>query len=137
MILALYVYNYIFCSLVHIVCCQNDYIISKIGKFCEINHFQKILWGNNNYEQSQEKCIPTQIWKTLMKQNSLQLKSLSNSENINNEDLIVFDYNLKNCNDTNFKLVCQDISNRPIKKSIIIVENSQWNTLLTGIYKRK
>ena len=72
-----------------------------------------------------------------MKQNSLQLKSLSNSENINNEDLIVFDYNLKNCNDTNFKLVCQDISNRPIKKSIIIVENSQWNTLLTGIYKRK
>ena len=135
MILALY--SYIFYSLVHVIYCQNGYIISIIGKFCEINHFQKILWANYNYEQCQEKCIPTQLWKTLMKQNSLQLKSLSNSENINNEDLIVFDYNLKNCNDTNFKLVCQDISNRPIKKSIIIVENSQWNTLLTGIYKRK
>ena len=96
-------YSYIFCSLIHVIYSQNGYIISKIGKFCEINHFQKILWGNNNYKQSQDNCTPTQLWKTLMKQNSLQLKSLSNGERINKEDLIVFDYNLKNCNNTNFK----------------------------------
>ena len=130
-------YSYIFCSLIHVIYSQNGYIISKIGKFCEINHFQKILWGNNNYKQSQDNGTPTQLWKTLMKQNSLQLKSLSNGERINKEDLIVFDYNLKNCNNTNFKLVCQNISNRPIKRSIIIVENSLWNTILQGIYKMK
>ena len=130
-------YSYIFCSLIHVIYSQNGYIISKIGKFCEINHFQKILWGNNNYKQSQDNCTPTQLWKTLMKQNSLQLKSLSNGERINKEDLIVFDYNLKNCNNTNFILVCQNISNRPIKRSIIIVENSLWNTILQGIYKMK
>ena len=130
-------YSYIFCSLIHVIYSQNGYIISKIGKFCEINHFQKILWGNNNYKQSQDNCTPTQLWKTLMKQNSLQLKSLSNGERINKEDLIVFDYNLKNGNNTNFKLVCQNISNRPIKRSIIIVENSLWNTILQGIYKMK
>ena len=130
-------YSYIFCSLIHVIYSQNGYIISKIGKFCEINHFQKILWGNNNYKQSQDNCTPTQLWKTLMKQNSLQLKSLSNGERINKEDLIVFDFYLKNCNNTNFKLVCQNISNRPIKRSIIIVENSLWNTILQGIYKMK
>ena len=68
-----------------------------------------------------------------MKQHSLQLKPLSNGENINDGDLIVFYYKLKNCNNSNFKLVCQNVSNRPIKKSIIIVENPQWNTFLQDI----
>ena len=129
MIQALYVY--ILCSLVHIICCQNDYVISKIGKFCEINHFKKVVWGNNHetFQNSQS------LWKILMKQHSLQLKPLSNGgEDIKDEDLIVFYYNSKNCNNTiNFKSVCQNVSNRPIKKSIIIVENSQWNTFLQDI----